>query len=56
MNPVEYPFGGGNQQHHCKPSTLRRNIPSGRKVGLINARRTGRFRGGKAKKVKGMEV
>ena len=24
MNPVEYPFGGGNQQHLGKPSTVRR--------------------------------
>ena len=44
MNPVEHPFGGGNQQHLGKPSTVRRDIPHGRKVGLI------------AKKVKGMEA
>ena len=56
MNPVEHPFGGGNQQHLGKPSTVRRDIPHGRKVGLIAARRTGRLRGGKAKKVKGMEA
>ena len=56
MNPVEHPFGGGNQQHFGKPSTVRRDIPHGRKVGLIAARRTGRLRGGKQKKVKGMEA
>jgi large subunit ribosomal protein L8e len=56
MNPVEHPFGGGNQQHLGKPSTVRRDIPHGRKVGLIAARRTGRLRGGKQKKVKGMEA
>ena len=56
MNPVEHPFVGGNQQHLDKPSTVRRDIPHGRKVGLIAARRTWRMRGGKAKKVKGMEA
>ena len=56
MNPVEYPFGGGNQQHFGKPSTVRRDIPHGRKVGIIAARRTGRLRGGKQKKVKGMDA
>ena len=46
MNPVEHPFGGGNQQHVGKPSTIARDTPAGRKVGLIAARRTGRLRGG----------
>ena len=46
MNPVEHPFGGGNQQHVGKPSTIARETPAGRKVGLIAARRTGRLRGG----------
>ncbi|ESO98792.1 hypothetical protein LOTGIDRAFT_186985 [Lottia gigantea] len=45
MNPVEHPHGGGNHQHIGKPSTVRREIPAGRKVGLIAARRTGRLRG-----------
>ncbi|KAK6194489.1 hypothetical protein SNE40_000115 [Patella caerulea] len=45
MNPVEHPHGGGNHQHIGKPSTVRRDIPAGRKVGLIAARRTGRLRG-----------
>ncbi|XP_065840664.1 large ribosomal subunit protein uL2-like [Oscarella lobularis] len=47
MNPVEHPHGGGNHQHIGKPSTVKRNTPAGRKVGLIAARRTGRLRGGK---------
>jgi large subunit ribosomal protein L8e len=46
MNPVDHPFGGGNQQHIGKPSTIARMTPAGRKVGLIAARRTGRLRGG----------
>uniref|UniRef100_A0A672FBK8 Large ribosomal subunit protein uL2 n=1 Tax=Salarias fasciatus TaxID=181472 RepID=A0A672FBK8_SALFA len=47
MFPVEHPFGGGNHQHIGKPSTIRRDAPAGRKVGLIAARRTGRLRGTK---------
>ncbi len=46
MNPVEHPHGGGNHQHIGHPSTVRRDTPHGRKVGLIAARRTGRIRGG----------
>jgi len=45
MNPVEHPHGGGNHQHIGMASTVRRDCPAGRKVGLIAARRTGR--GGK---------
>jgi len=44
-NPVEHPHGGGNHQHIGKPSTVSRERPAGRKVGLIGARRTGRLRG-----------
>ena len=55
MNPVDHPFGGGNQQHIGKPSTVRRDIPAGRKVGLIAARRTGRLRGGVKKRFE-MEI
>merc|ERR1712176_204869 len=44
-NPVEHPHGGGNHQHIGMPSTVGRERPSGRKVGLIAARRTGRLRG-----------
>ncbi|XP_041355553.1 60S ribosomal protein L8 isoform X2 [Gigantopelta aegis] len=47
MNPVEHPHGGGNHQHIGKASTVRRDTPAGRKVGLIAARRTGRLRGTK---------
>merc|ERR1712222_136289 len=47
MNPVEPPHGGGNHQHIGKASTVKRGASSGRKVGLIAARRTGRIRGGK---------
>lgn len=50
MNPVEHPHGGGNHQHIGKPSTVRRDRPAGRKVGLIAARRTGpKGKGGKAR-------
>jgi len=49
MNPVDHPHGGGNHQHIGKPSTIRRDAPPGRKVGLIAARRTGRIRGGASK-------
>ena len=45
MNPVEHPHGGGNHQHIGKPSTVGREKPAGKKVGLIAARRTGRLRG-----------
>jgi large subunit ribosomal protein L8e len=47
MNPVEHPHGGGNHQHIGHPSTVRRDTPRGRKVGLIAARRTGLIRGGR---------
>nr|CCA17322.1 60S ribosomal protein L8 putative [Albugo laibachii Nc14] len=45
MNPVEHPHGGGNHQHIGHPSTVPRDAPAGKKVGLIAARRTGRLRG-----------
>jgi len=51
MNPVEHPHGGGNHQHIGHASTVKRDAPAGKKVGLIAARRTGRVRG--AKPVKG---
>jgi large subunit ribosomal protein L2 len=41
MNPVDHPFGGGAWKHPGKPTTVSRNAPPGRKVGLIAARRTG---------------
>jgi len=46
MNPVEHPHGGGNHQHIGHASTVARDSPPGKKVGLIAARRTGRKRGG----------
>lgn len=49
MNPVEHPHGGGNHQHVGKATTVRRDTPHGRKVGLIAARRTGRIKGGAGK-------
>jgi len=47
MNPVDHPHGGGNHQHIGHASTVRRDSPPGKKVGLIAARRTGRLRGNK---------
>lgn len=41
MNAVSHPFGGGSHQSPHKPTTVSRNAPPGRKVGLIAARRTG---------------
>ncbi len=35
MNPVDHPFGGGNQQHVGVPSTVSRYAPPGRKVNKI---------------------
>lgn len=35
MNPVDHPFGGGNQQHVGVPSTVSRYAPPGRKVIFI---------------------
>jgi len=45
MNPVDHPHGGGNHQHIGHSSTVKKDAPPGRKVGLIGARRTGRLRG-----------
>jgi large subunit ribosomal protein L8e len=50
MNPVEHPHGGGNHQHVGHPTTTCRSAPSGQKVGLIAARRTGLLRGGRKQK------
>jgi len=50
MNPVEHPHGGGNHQHVGHATTVARDSPPGKKVGLIAARRTGRIRGGSLKK------
>ncbi|MHA2223711.1 MAG: 50S ribosomal protein L2 [Candidatus Hodarchaeales archaeon] len=45
MNIVSHPFGGGSHQGPHRPTTVSRNAPPGRKVGLIAARRTGLRRG-----------
>ena len=45
MNIVTHPFGGGAHQGPGRPTTVSRNAPPGRKVGLIAARRTGIRRG-----------
>jgi large subunit ribosomal protein L8e len=42
MNPVDHLHGGGNHQHIGKSSCVARVASSGRKVGQIAARRTGR--------------
>jgi len=55
MNPVEHPHAGGNHQHIGHATTIRRDAPPGKKVGLIAARRTGRIRGG-GLAVKGAEL
>ncbi|MFQ6105608.1 MAG: 50S ribosomal protein L2 [Candidatus Hydrothermarchaeaceae archaeon] len=41
MNPVAHPHGGGSG-HPGKPTSVSRNAPPGRKVGLIAARRGGK--------------
>jgi len=45
-NAVDHPYGGGYKKSSKKPTTIGRNAPPGRKIGLISARRTG-FRRGK---------
>lgn len=45
MNPVSHPHGGGSHQSPPRATTVSRNAPPGRKVGLIAARRTGIKRG-----------
>ena len=37
MNPVEHPHGGGNHQHVGHATTVKRDSPAGKKVGLIAA-------------------
>jgi len=41
MVTAYHPFGGGRHQHKGMSSTVSRNAPPGRKMGLIAARRTG---------------
>ncbi|MDO8740386.1 MAG: 50S ribosomal protein L2 [Candidatus Woesearchaeota archaeon] len=44
QNAVNHPFGGSRSSKKNKPSTVSRNAPPGRKVGLIAAKRTGRHK------------
>jgi large subunit ribosomal protein L2 len=41
MTAASHPFGGGGHKSPHKPTTISRNAPPGRKVGLIAARKTG---------------
>jgi large subunit ribosomal protein L2 len=42
MISASHPHGGGRHKHAGKPTTVSRNAPPGRKVGMIAARQTGR--------------
>lgn len=42
MVAASHPFGGGRHKHAGKPTTISRDAPPGRKVGLIAARQSGR--------------
>lgn len=42
MIAASHPHGGGRHKHAGKPTTVGRNTPPGRKVGMIAARQTGR--------------
>ncbi len=42
MIAASHPHGGGRHKHSGKPTTVSRNAPPGRKVGMIAARQTGR--------------
>lgn len=44
MNAVDHPFGSGRGRHVGKTKIAPRNAPSGRKVGLVRPRRTGKRR------------
>ncbi len=44
MNAASHPFGGGRHKHPGKGTCTARSAPSGRKVGLIAARRAGRLK------------
>ncbi|MBI4447366.1 50S ribosomal protein L2 [Candidatus Woesearchaeota archaeon] len=44
MNAVDHPFGCGRGRHPGKPKIAPRFAPSGRNVGLIHPRKTGRGR------------
>jgi len=55
MPAAKHPHGGGSHQSPHQPTTVGRNAPPGRKVGLIAARRTGYRRGRKKKQEKKIE-
>jgi large subunit ribosomal protein L2 len=42
MVAASHPHGGGRHKHEGKPSSVSRDTPPGRKVGLIAARQSGR--------------
>jgi len=42
MVSASHPYGGGRHKHAGKPTTVSRDTPPGRKVGLIAARQSGR--------------
>jgi large subunit ribosomal protein L2 len=42
MVSASHPYGGGRHKHAGKPTTVGRDTPPGRKVGLIAARQSGR--------------
>jgi large subunit ribosomal protein L2 len=42
MIAASHPYGGGRHKHAGKPTTVSRDTPPGRKVGLIAARQSGR--------------
>lgn len=42
MNVVNHPHGGGAKQRPGRPTSVSRNAPPGRKVGLIAPKRTGK--------------
>ncbi len=42
MVAASHPHGGGRHKHAGKPTTVSRDTPPGRKVGMIAARQTGR--------------
>ncbi len=42
MVAASHPYGGGRHRHAGKPTTVSRDAPPGRKVGLIAARQSGR--------------
>jgi len=48
MCAASHPYGGGRHKHAGKPTTVSRDAPPGRKVGLIAARQSGRSKRKKA--------